>query len=185
MAVKKQDNWLPVTATRIIRVHFFFAFAYALNIIVSDSWNLIPPEALKQRWNIAAAMLVVTALLWYVARNITKRPQYYQYLIYVLILMDIAIASITVYAQRGMSSRAVALFAVPIAVSSALMSRTALYATATLCTAGYALAAIRYFIANPSEGYKVELYGEVSFYCLVFFILAAILSAVVRRARQP
>lgn len=183
MAVKKQEDRLPPTVVRIIKVHFFFALAYALNIIVSDSWNLIPPEALEQRWNIAAAMLVVIALLWYAARNITKRPQYYQYLIYVLILMDVAIASVTVYTQRGMSSRAVALFAIPIVVASALLSRSALYATATLCTAGYALAAIRYFIANPSEGYKVELYGEVSFYCLIFFILAAVLSAVVHRAR--
>lgn len=181
MAVKTSgNNWFRSAAASLTKVHFFFAFAYALNIIISDSWNLVPPEALKQRWNVAAAMLIVTTIVWYLIRSTQKGSGYYRNFIYALILLDIAVAAFTVYTQRGMASRGVALFAIPIAVSAILASTTALFATAALCTASYMLAAIRYFIDNPSEGYKVELYGEISFYCLIFFILAGILAVLVR-----
>jgi len=78
---------------------------------------------------------------------------------------------------RGMASRAVLLFCLPIAMSAALRSKTALYGTAAVSAMAYSLAAIKYFMDYPSEGYKVELYGDVLFYSALFFVLAAMLSA--------
>jgi hypothetical protein len=79
-----------------------------------------------------------------------------------------------------MASRGVALFALPIVVSAITLSRSAIFATASLSVGAYSYAAIKYFTDNPSEGYKVELYGDVLFYSASFFILAAVLWALVR-----
>lgn len=168
----------------IASVHFFLVVAYALAIIVSDAWNLIAPELVLQRWTAAALMLVATTIIWYAARYATTNRGYYHGLAFILVAQDIAMASFNVYTQRGMASRAVMLYAIPIIVSAVLLSRSALYATAAVCTAAYGMAAVKYFVTFPGEGYKVELYTEVGFYSAMFFVLAALLSVVVRRVRQ-
>ncbi len=169
-----QDQVLSVA-----RVHFFIAGIYALYIIVSDAWNLITPEATFHRWTMLSIFLVVTTLLWYFARSkIIARPA-----IWGFVLLDIAMATFNIYTQRGMASRAVVLFAIPIIVSSLLASRPAIFATASLSLAAYTMATVRYFYAHFGEGYKVELYGEVSFYCAVFFVIAALVWIVTRQRK--
>jgi hypothetical protein len=178
-----QTDRLRDAVSRLSGVHFFFAAAYILSIIIFDSWNLIPPDALSQRWTFASSLLIVTTLIWYAVRSGTRSPAFYSALVYVLIVVDIALAAFTVYSERGMASRGVALFAIPIAVSAVLMTRTALFAAATLSATAYSWSAVRYFAQNPSEGYKIELYGVLAFYSAGFFILAALLWAVVRPAK--
>lgn len=163
---------------RLIRIHFVFVLTYATNIIISDSWNLIPADALMQRWTAAAAMLVVTTIIWYMVRNSAGQVGLYRNSLYALILLDILVAAFTVYTQRGMASRGVMLFTIPLIFSTLLASRSALLATASLSTAAYVLAAVKYFTDHPGEGYKVELYGEVGFYSALFFIFAALLWAI-------
>lgn len=179
-ATTLETNRLRDVVVRVINVHFFFAAAYMLSIIVFDSWNLITPDALSQRWTFASILLVVTTLSWYVLHSGPRHAGLYKAFVYLLILIDIALAAFSVYTERGMASRGVALFAIPIAVSAVLVSRSALFAAATLSTTAYSWAAIRYFTQNPSEGYKIELYGVLAFYSAGFFILAALLWAVVR-----
>jgi hypothetical protein len=169
--------------TRVTGVHFFFAAAYIVSIISFDSWNLIPPDALSARWTFATILLVVTALVWYVLRSGQRRAWVYMASAYMLIVVDIALAAFSVYSERGMASRGVALFAIPIITSAVLMTRAALFTTATLSAAAYSWAAVRYFAQNPSEGYKIELYGILAFYVAGFYIMAALLWAVVRPAK--
>jgi Na+/proline symporter len=52
--------------------------------------------------------------------------------------------------------------------------------SATLAAAAYSLTAVWYYVANPSEGYRIELYGEVGFYSALFFIVAALLWDIMR-----
>lgn len=179
-----QNNWLQTAVWRVSRVHFFFVLAYAVSIVAFDSWNLIPPDGLAQRWTLAAVLLVVNTICWYASRISFNRNLYYQGLAFLLVVADITLAAFTVYAERGMASRAVALFAVPIIISAILLRRSAVFATAALCTAAYSLAAVRYFAAFPSEGYKIELYGVIAFYSAVFFVLAALVTVLVG-IRQP
>ena len=42
------------------------------------------------------------------------------------------------------------------------------------------LAAVKYFVDFFNEGYKAELYIEVGFYAAMFFVLAALLSTILR-----
>lgn len=167
---------------RLTRVHFFYVLAYAAFILEYDAWKIITPQALSQRWTMATVMLIVTTICWYLARNRVSSDSYYKSIAFALISLDIFVAGFSVFSQRGMASRAVALFAIPIIIS-ALISRTAIFATAALSVAAYTYAAVHYFALNPSEGYKVELYGDLTFYSAIFFILAALLWVVISRSK--
>jgi hypothetical protein len=173
-------DWLQTGLIRLCRIHFVLVGAYAVYIIASDATHLIAPQLVLQRWTMDVILLVGVSVIWYLARARVKNSNYYRVLIYTLVMLDIAMATFNIYTQRGMASRAVILFSIPIIVASILLSRTALFLTAALSTAAYSLAAVKYFVDFFNEGYKAELYIEVAFYCAVFFGLAAALSVLVR-----
>jgi K+-sensing histidine kinase KdpD len=137
-----------------------------------------------ERWISAGMLLVVSMVVWLITRADIASAGIYKNLIFSLIITDILIAGISVYDQRGMASRAVALFFIPIVLSAVFRSAKALFATAALAAAVYAYAAIRYFFDNPSEGYKIELYGEVGFYSATFFIAAALLRLLIAESKK-
>jgi len=164
---------------RVTKIHFVYAGIYALAIIIFDSWNLIVPTVIRQRWMVAALLLVVTTVVWYSLRAYGLSRFGARLGLMALVLTDIAVAAFTVYSERGMASPAVMLMAIPIAASVAMQSRSFIYATASLASAGYVSAVIAYFVDHPSEGYKVQLYGTIALYVSVFFVLAALLSSLV------
>ena len=174
------SDWLQTGLIRLARIHFVLVAVFALYTIISDATNLITPDVVLQRWTMNTVLLAVAVIVWYFGRTRGAKPMVYRSLIYILILADIALASFNVYTQRGMASRAVVLYALPIIVSAVLLSRTAIFATAALSTAAYSLAAVRYFVVNFNEGYKAELYTEVGFYSVCFFLFAAVLAVLVR-----
>ncbi|HSX24257.1 MAG TPA: hypothetical protein VLE74_04105, partial [Candidatus Saccharimonadales bacterium] len=57
---------------------------------------------------------------------------------------------------------------------------SAIFASAALSVAAYTSSAVAYFVLNFNEGYKIELYGEVGFYCVLMFILASFLWSITR-----
>ncbi len=183
---KKQslNSWLQDHIAGTARVHFAYAAIYVLAIVVFDAWNLITPDSIVSRWMVAAGMLVTTALVWYAARFSTKSTLYYQSLVYALIGLDLFVATYNVYSQRGLASKAVLLFVIPILVSAMLLSRVAIFATTTIAVALYSTACVRYFYLNPGQAYKVELYGEVAFYSGIMFIVAAILWRLIKRENR-
>ncbi len=173
-------DWLQNSVIRVGRVHFVLVMIYVAAIILYDAFGLITDDILLQRWIMASATLTVSAVLWYLARNRSSHSRFYVSLVWSFILLDIVFASFNVYTQRGMASRAVFLYAVPIIISSLLLSRAAIYMSATLAAAAYSLTAVWYYVANPSEGYRIELYGEVGFYSALFFVLATLLWDTIR-----
>lgn len=173
-------EWLRASALRITRIHFLLLLALAGQIILFDAGRLITPQIVLYRWIAVALLLTTTAGIWALAHNKAKDANFYKHLIVLLIGADVLFAAYSVYIQRGMASRAVFLFAVPIIVSAALLNRAAVYATALACTAAYVAAAVAYFVLNFNEGYKLELYGEVGFYSAGFLLLAALLSVFVK-----
>lgn len=182
--VRKQMSWLQTNTVRVARVHFLLVFMFASSIIAYDAWKLITSQALMQRWTVAVIMLVVTTIVWFIARHTALSANVYKLLIGVMLTMDILIAGYYVYAGRGMASRAVILFAIPIIISAITLSRSAIFATASVSIGIYTYAALKYFTDNPSEGYKVELYGDLAFYSAVFLVLAGLLWILVR-SLQP
>ncbi len=157
---------------RLTRVHFFYVAIYLLATVVFDSWNLLAYEAVVERWTLGAALLVVVTLIWYACRLPIKSPTFYKTLFAVLLLADIIFAAVNIYLQRGMASKSVMLFAVPIISAALSRSRSLLLATTTVSVAAYSLSSVRYFFENYGQGYRVELYGEVFFYSALMFVLS-------------
>lgn len=175
-----QVNHLRLSVVRLARIHFWFVGLFAAQITVYDAWDLVTPDVVLKRWIMAALLLVTTVVVWYLARGQTGGLALYKRLVFGLVVVDIAAASFNVYTQRGMAARAVMLYSVPILVSAVLRSRSALFATAVLCIAAYVLTAVSYFVLNFNEGYKIELYGEVGFYSVLFLILASLIWSLTR-----
>ena len=186
MAKKTVDfsDWLRPSLIRIARFHYLLLGVYAVQTIVMDAWHIIVPEIVLQRWIAAALLLSITAVVWYLAHNRSNDIPTYKRLVFMLITADIFMAAFNVYIERGMASRATLLFAIPIAVSAVLLSRSAIYATAALSTAAYLTAAVSYFVLNFNEGYKTELYAVTGFYVAIFFVLAGLLSSLIKFSGQ-
>lgn len=174
------SDWLHTSLQKVGVWHFLFVIGYGLQIVIYDASKVITPEVVLRRWYALAGLLIVSSLVWYLAHNKNNDIATYKRLIFLLISADIAFASFNVYTQRGMASRAVLLFAIPIVVSAILLSRAAIFTTALLASAVYIITAIAYFTYNFNEGYKAELYSEILFYSFSFFVVAGLLSALVR-----
>ena len=165
---------------RIASIHFLYVLVLAVQIIVFDAGKLIDPESVLKRWIATGLLLVVTTIVWYISRNRSGNPATSKKLIGVLIMADIAMASYSVYITRGMASKAVLLFVIPIIVSCVLARKSALIATAALSIAAYIITSVAYFVLNFNEGYKLELYGEIGFYSALFVVIALLLWVFIR-----
>lgn len=181
VAKKKTDsNWLKSSLVRVAKIHFVFAIIYIAQIIAYDASKLVTPDVVLDRWISVALLAAVSAIVWYLARNKAQTTNSYKFMAWALIIADIAFAAFNVYTQRGMASRAVFLFVIPILVSAVLLSRVALFSTAVLASAAYTTAAIAYFVNYFNEGYKVELYGEILLYSALLFVIAGLLSTLLK-----
>lgn len=157
-------------------MHFVFVALLMGQTILYDASKLATPEVVFERWAVATLLLAVTVVIWYLVRSRSAKQSFYKSLLGVIIFSDILLASYFVYTGRGMASRAVILYVIPIIISGLLKSRSAIYATAILSIAAYSLTAVAYFVFNFNEGYKVELYGEVGFYSLLMLLIAGLLA---------
>jgi hypothetical protein len=169
---------------RVTRVHFLFVASYVLAIIIFDSWNLLAHEAVTQRWFLAAGLVASNTFIWYMCRLKIKNQTLYKTLFWVLIISDILFAAVNTYMQRGMASKAVMLFAIPIISAGLSRSRSFLIATTTLSVSAYTLAAVKYFNDNYGQGFRVELYGEITFYSIIFFVIAYLMMISFRAAKD-
>lgn len=174
------NDWLRVSIKKVAVVHFFLLAGYALQIIVMDAWHIIVPDVVLLRWIAVCVATVGVAICWYLAHNLNNSTATLKRILFGLVTTGIAFAAFNVYIQRGMAARAVILFVIPIIVSAVLLNRAAIFATAVFSAAAYIIATVSYFVLNFNEGYKTELYAEVGFYCFLFFMLAALLSTIVR-----
>lgn len=165
---------------RLSAVHFLLLLAVVVQIIVFDAGKLIPPEVVLQRWVATGLLAAVVTGVWYAAHNRLGDEKTLKKLAGILIVSDIAFASFATYSQRGMASRAVVLFIIPIIVAAAINRRTAILATAFLCVAAYMGTCVAYFVLNFNEGYKLELYGETGFYAALFIIIGLLLWSLVK-----
>lgn len=160
------------------KIHFALAGLIIIQTIIYDASMLITPEVVLDRWFVVSMLLLVTGFVWYFVKSKSYRTIPYKALLLSMMITDLALASFSVYSTRGMASKAVLLFIIPIIISGLLMSRSAMFATAIVAIAAYSLTSVAYFVLNFNEGYKVELYGEVGFYSAMFLVVAALLSTV-------
>ncbi len=173
-------NWFQISTHKTARLHFYLVAAFAATTIIFDSWNLLTHEAIERRWIMSGTMLVLFTIIWFIARARFSSDLTHKVLAYIIIVIDIIFAGLNVYSQRGMASKSVMLFAIPLLVAASFRNRATLLATASLSTAAYSTAAAKYFYSNYGEGFRVELYGEIFFFSALFFIIAMLLYALVQ-----
>lgn len=183
MESMKKTKDLQFSLARLVRAHLLYVLVFIGAIIVGDAWNVITTEIVLQRWTIAAVMAIVTAIVWYASRQKTNASSYYQLLVVMFIALDLFVAAYSVYVQRGIASKSVLLFVIPIIVSAVLASRAAVFAVSTIATAAYVLASVRYFYLNPGQAYKAELYGEVAYYIGLMYLVATLVWIILLRQR--
>lgn len=162
---------------KVLKIHFGFVLAVALSLVAFDTWNLITHEGIMQRWTLLGVVFIVNIVVWYMARADVRSQLFYKLLVLGLAITDIVFASINVFWERGMSSRYVAVYLVPIALAAVLRSRKAMMATAALSMAAYIMTTTRYFYEHYGEGFKVELYGVAFFFSAIFFVVAFLVDA--------
>src|SRR4051812_41922984 len=120
---KTQNSWLQAAALRVMRVHFLYVASYIASIIIFDSWNLYPHEAIGNRWTLAGVLLVLNTVFWYICRIKFANQMIYFVAVLALIVADITFAGLNVFWERGLASKAVTLFTVPIIIAATLRSR--------------------------------------------------------------
>lgn len=179
--MKKQNNLsLAYDVTTVARIHFAMIGLFIVALVLGDAWNLFASSAVLERWMGAASLLALSAGLWYAARNTSSNFALKAFL-WIFILADILMTTWLVYSERGMASKSVMFYAVPILAAAFLRTRSAIFATATLCLAAYSTALVQYFVTSPGEGYKVQLYDEIILFGGFFFVLASFVWAAVRK----
>jgi hypothetical protein len=177
--MKKPNNSMRPSLTRISKLHIFVSLVLAAQIILYDAGKVITPDVVLKRWSVTAILAIVSTACWYLAR-IKNGPQVAHRLVWALVTIDMFVAAFTVYTQRGMASRGVILFILPILTAAVLRRKGMIYLTTILAIVTYVLTAIAYFVLNFNEGYKIELYGELSFYSGILLIVGAMSWSLVR-----
>lgn len=176
--------YLKNSIRRVVKLHYLLIAMLAGQAVTYDGWQLLTPESIAKRWIALTALFITVTSCGYLIK-LRKTNKFVLFkVVWVLIIADVIFASYSVYLSRGMASRAVALFAVPIIVSAVFASRRALFLTSSLAAASYVITAFIYFDRHFNEGYKIELYGEVGFYSALMFILAGLLWAVIRYRKK-
>jgi hypothetical protein len=180
MPRKKADPNLRANLSRMLKIHFLYIFALAIQIIVFDAGMLIEPVVVFRRWILVLSSLVVFTFLWYLMQKNNVSQGILRRVVLSLILVDVTIASFYVYTQRGMASKAVFLYIMPLLVAACMQRKKALLSAGVLCVAAYLISVIAYFNLNFNEGYKIELYGEAGFYSAMLLLIALALWILVR-----
>lgn len=171
---------LQASSVRLALVRYVVLGLFILNTLADRAWNLIPTETAMNRWLALGIIGVLNSVIWFLSRKSGKSEFFYRGLLYGQIILDIIFVSLLVFSQRGIASRGVALYALPIIEAVVLVRRGVLYVTAGLCTGAYTAAVMYYQFLHPSEGYKIELYGALLFYSAMFFVAAILLQLVTR-----
>lgn len=179
----QKSSHLRARLRRLTNIHYLLALASIGQLIIFDAGKLIPPEVVLQRWVATGIFIGVITLIWYISRNRSGQETTLKKLLAGLVIADIAFASFAVYTQRGMASRAVALYAIGIVVATAINRRSALVASGILSAMAYVTTCVAYFVLHFNEGYKLELYGETGFYAVCMLLFAFTLWAVVKPER--
>lgn len=155
----------------LIKLNTLLALVYGVFTALYDAWQLITPDALIIRWVIFLTFLVVLVALWYVAKY-NKSQKKLPFIIGALILANLIFISLSIFFERGMASRAVMMYSLPILSAAFFNNKRTVYFVALLSVFSYTLSAKWYSVVHPSEGYKIEIYGTILFYSIFMFLIA-------------
>ena len=170
--LKNYDSGLYKSSKLFSIIGILFSCAFGGFILANQAWGLQTREVLNTQW---AALAVTTAVFALLAILSFKPKQSYTYYVSILLLQSLAyifFISLIIYYQRGMASNAIVLYSLPIIAMMLSRTAVAIFAVSIASITGYTLAILKYFQDFPSEGYKIELYGQMLFYGFILLLIA-------------
>ena len=176
---KQKSHGLKSSLSRVAKIHLAVAVILAAQLIVYDAGKLIAPDVVLKRWYGIGALAAVSAIALFFSRS-RKSDNDLKKILWLLIIADIAFASWSVYLERGMASRAVLLYVIPIISSAILLRKGTIYLTGTLSVIAYIITTNAYFVNYFNEGYKLELYGEVLGYSALLLATSALTWSIIK-----
>lgn len=160
----------------LIRVRWFYLILLGVTAYVSSSLSVNSDDLRRFVVSLLAVALMTNGLLWLVLRSKNHSLAYYKIVAFTQILLDVALASSVVYFQGGLNSRATLLYAFPIVGKGILFEQTFAYTAALLSSVSYVGTILIYQLQHP-YAYSLKITGTpLIFYCLVFFVLAFMIS---------
>lgn len=180
---KSKHSYLKPGLSRISRIHLIVGILLAIQLIAYDAGKLVTPEIVLKRWMGIAGLVAVSAIALFLSHT-KNSDTTVKRVLWILIATDIAFASWAIYLERGMASRAVFLYIIPIISSAILLRKSAIYLTGTLSVVAYILTTNAYFVNYFNEGYKLELYGEVLGYSALLLVVSALTWSVIKTKKH-
>jgi len=174
--MKNSNNQL----VKFAHTSYFFCAIYVAYIVTADSGNLIPRDIIIQRWSGLTALILVTTIVWYVLHE-TKSKKKHVYAIIALALMQLILAGLTTYWERGMASTSTLMYALPLITIASLNAPRLLTASAIAASATYALAIVVYFNAFFNEGFRIQLWSQMLLTIGLIFVARYALTANMQR----
>lgn len=171
----KATNNLIHTTKSIAIVSVGFSVLFASLIGIYQAWKLQTPEVISQQWTAIALAFVSFFGLLIASLRKNATAGYYYGINVAQIVTYLAFITFIIYSQRGMASTAIILYTIPILIAAVTRATAAVFITAGLSLTTYCLAALKYFRDFPSEGYKVELYGQLYFYSILLLVIASLI----------
>ncbi len=166
---KKIDDKKPLALIKVTRTIYFLIIIFIAVIIAFDSGNLLTREAIIDRWTIISVLFIINTVIWYWASQKSSNSARF----YTTLLLSVALvilAGFMTYLERGMASTSTILYALPLLTIATIKNRHALIATASICSATYAYASVRYFNEYFNEGYRIQLWGTIFFTVGIIFV---------------
>lgn len=164
----------------LCKAHLAYAGVFLGSIVIFGAWGLIPHEVILRRGLIVGVLLAVTVAIWMSASSKKFSANKAAVL---LTITDLAIATYSVFIQRGIASKSVFLFIIPILVATELFKRTGTIVVTAISAILYYVTCVLYFDQNPGQAYTVEVWGEAGFYAALLILVAYIARQLKIRAR--
>ncbi len=175
MEVRQRNTWL--TRLRWYYLFILAAVTTITSLLTNDNTQHVRTIAITT----ACIGLTLNLVLWALTKFKNQTLLYYHTVAVLQLILDVALASIVIYYQHGLASRATVLYAIPIAAAGLLFTQSLSYITAVLSATGYTIALILYRYNTPDAYELRQITLPAIFYGVVFIIIAIIVSAYRRR----
>jgi signal transduction histidine kinase len=161
-----------------MRIRWFYVLIIGITGIALPAITKTNISSTYQQITFVSLFLLLNTILFYVVqrKDGTRSINFYRLVAIGQIMMDIVLASYTIYIRGGANSRTVILYAIPIITAGILFASAVVYSAALLSAVAYVAAVVAYHLIHHDTLSGTQLISPIVFYPIVFFIIAAIVT---------
>ncbi|MBI5906684.1 HAMP domain-containing histidine kinase [Candidatus Saccharibacteria bacterium] len=162
----------------LMRIRWFYVLIIGITGITLPAITKTNISSTSQQITFVSLFLLLNTILFYIVRRKDgiRSINFYRLVAVGQIMMDIVLASYTIYIRGGANSRTVILYAIPIITAGILFTSVVVYSAALLSAVAYITAVVAYHLIHNDTLSGAQLVSPIVFYPIVFFIIAAIVT---------